>query len=88
MFDTVAAMRYEIDVLVNRPLDEQTARFLEAVVASANQVVRFRGDDRSIRLTVNVAGLNRDDAIRSAASEVARIFPGHRDEHYLDVRGE
>jgi hypothetical protein len=38
-------------------------------------VVRFDGDGSAIRLTVEVAGLSRTDAIRAAAGEVARILP-------------
>jgi N-acetylglutamate synthase/N-acetylornithine aminotransferase len=68
-------MLYEVDVTVPRPLDERTRQVLDACRRGANQVVRFDGDGRSIRLTVEVAGLSRTEAIRAAAGEVARILP-------------
>jgi HSP20 family molecular chaperone IbpA len=58
---------FEVDVLLNQGLDESTRRFLQSVQASANRVIRFDGDDRSVRLTVDVAGMTRDEAIRAAA---------------------
>jgi hypothetical protein len=72
-------MHYEVDVTIPRPLDEPTTRFLEAVCRSANRVSRFRGDGTGIHLTVEVSGMCRDDAIRSAVREVAGIFPGRTD---------
>jgi len=86
MFATVARMRYEVDVTIPRPLDERTRRFLAAVQRSANRVIRFSGDRASVRVTVEVAGLCREDAIRSAAGEVARIFPASVDEKYGEPR--
>jgi hypothetical protein len=79
-------MHFEVDVTVSRPLDERTDRFLSDVTRSANQVVRYRGDDRSVTLTVEVAGLCREDALRAAAGEVARIFPASSDERYGEPR--
>jgi hypothetical protein len=79
-------MHYEVDVIVPHPLDDRNRRFLASVQRSANRVVRFRGDDRSITVTVEVAGLCREDALRAAAGEVARIFPASRDEKYSDPR--
>ena len=79
-------MRYEVDVTVQHALDANTGRFLDSVQRSANRVLRFRGDDRTITLTVEVAGLCRDDAIRGAAGEVARIFPAICDEKYSEPR--
>jgi hypothetical protein len=75
-------MRYEVDVTIPRPLDEPTSRFLEAVCRSANRVNRFRGDSAGIHLTVDVSGMCREDAIRSAVREVAAIFPGRTDGTY------
>jgi hypothetical protein len=75
-------MHYEVEVTLPRALDDQTRRFLDAVQRSANQLVRFGGDNASIRLTVEVAGMCREDAIRAAAGEVARIFPACNDEKY------
>jgi hypothetical protein len=77
---------FEVDVLLNQGLDESTRRFLQSVQASANRVIRFDGDDRSVRLTVDVAGMTRDEAIRAAAGEVSRIFPASSDEKYLEIR--
>jgi hypothetical protein len=86
MFDTFTTMLYEVDVVIVKPLNDTNRRFLEAVQRSANRVVRFGGDGRSIRLTVEVAGLCREDAIRSAAREVARIFPSAQNEKYSEPR--
>jgi hypothetical protein len=69
-------------VTLPRALDDQTRRFLDAVQHSANRLVRFGGDSTSIKLTVEVAGMYREDAIRAAAGEVARIFPACNDEKY------
>lgn len=64
------------------PLDDGTRRFLGSVQRSSNRLVRFDGDNASIKLTVEVAGMHREDAIRAAAGEVARIFPNSNDEKY------
>jgi len=72
-------MHYEVDVTIPRPLDAATARFLDAVCRSANRVRRFRGDAAGIHLTVDVSGMCREDAVRSAVREVAGIFPGRAD---------
>jgi hypothetical protein len=56
-------MQYEVDVTIPKALDDRTRRFLEAVQNSANRVIRFDGDAGSIRLTVEVAGQCRDDAL-------------------------
>ena len=77
-------MHYEVDVVVRHPLDERTRRFLTDVQRSANQVVRFRGDERAVCVTVEVAGQCRDDAIRAAARQIARIFPASQDEKYSE----
>jgi hypothetical protein len=79
-------MQYEVDVTVQHALDERTERFLTSVQRSANRVLRFRGDHRTVTLTVEVAGLCREDAIRGAAGEVARIFPASCDEKYSEPR--
>ena len=78
-------MHYEVDVVIPRALDDTTRRFLEAVQSSANRLVRFRGDRESVRLTIDAVGMTRDEAIRAAAGEVARIFPGNL-ERYVEVR--
>ena len=79
-------MIYEVEVTLPRALDDQTRRFLDAVQRSANRLVRFGGDSASIKLTVEVAGMCREDAIRAAAGEVARIFPASNDEKYGEPR--
>ncbi len=79
-------MQYEVDVTIPRPLDQSSRRFLDAVQRSANRVIRFGGDDRSIRLTVEVSGMCREDAVKAAAGEVARIFPASNDERYSEPR--
>jgi hypothetical protein len=79
-------MHYEVDVTIPKALDATTERFLDAVQHSANNVVRFTGTEGSIRLTVEVAGMCREEAIRAAAGEVARIFPASNDEKYGEPR--
>lgn len=79
-------VRYEVDVTIAKPLDDRNRQFLDAVQRSANRVVRFSGDDAKIKLTVEVAGLCREDAVRAAAGEVARIFPNSTDEKYGEPR--
>jgi hypothetical protein len=77
---------YEVEVTLPRALDDQTRRFLDAVQHSANRLVRFGGDGSSTKLIVEVAGMCREDAIRAAAGEVARIFPASSDEKYGEPR--
>ncbi len=79
-------MLYEIDVTIAKPLDERNRLFLTEVQRSANRVVRFSGTATGIRLTVLVAGMDRNDAIRAAAREVAAIFPASVDEKYGEPR--
>jgi hypothetical protein len=86
MFDRVPGMRYEVDVTIARPLDQRVRRFLDSVQHSANRVTRFAGGQRSITITVEVAGNCRTDALRAAAGEVARIFPGCSHEKYGEPR--
>ena len=68
-------MHYEVDVIVQHPLDERSRQFLSDVQRSANRVLRFRGDDRTITVTVEAHAYDRDGAVRSAVGEVARIYP-------------
>jgi hypothetical protein len=82
MFATVTHVHYEVEVILPKSLDDQTRRFLVAVQRSANRLVRFSGDSTSTKLTVEVAGMCREDAVRAAAGEVARIFPASSDEKY------
>ena len=86
MFATVLFMHCEVAVTIPKALDDQTRRFLDAVQRSANRLVRFSGDGRSIKLIVEVSGMRRDDAVRAAAGEVARIFPACNDEKYGEPR--
>ncbi|MGH9079256.1 MAG: hypothetical protein ACRDYE_04095 [Acidimicrobiales bacterium] len=79
-------MKYEVDVCIGKPLDERTRRFLETVQHSANRVIRFAGGQRSLTITVEVTGAGRTDALRAAAGEVARIFPGCVNEKYGEPR--
>lgn len=86
MFATVPFMHSEVAVTIPKALDDQTCRFLDAVQRSANRLVRFSGDNTSIKLIVMVAGMCREDAVRAAAGEVARIFPASSDEKYGEPR--
>jgi hypothetical protein len=79
-------MRFEVDVTIPKSLDDRTERFLEAARRSANRLIRFKGGTESISLTVEVAGMGREDAIRSAAREVAGIFPACENEKYSEPR--
>jgi len=75
MFATVGSMHFEVDVIVQHPLDDQAERFLSSVQKSANRVIRFRGDDRQIVVTVEAHALDRHGAVRAAVQEVAHIYP-------------
>jgi hypothetical protein len=79
-------MRYQVDVVIPEPLNDLNRRFLDAVQRSANRLVGFRGDDKSITLTVEVSGMGQEDALRAASSEVARIFPACNDKRYGEPR--
>jgi hypothetical protein len=79
-------MHYEVDVIIPTGLNSQTRRFLDSVQRSANRVVRFAGDSGSTTLTVEVAGMCRDDAVRAAAGEVVRIFPACRNASFGEPR--
>lgn len=68
-------MHFEVDVVVQHPLDERSCRFLTDVQGSANRVLRFRGDDRTITVTVEAHAYDEDGAVVSAMAEVARIYP-------------
>lgn len=68
-------MHFEVDVVVQHPLDQQADRFLTSVQRSANRVLRFRGDDQRIVLTVEAHGYDREGAVRAAIREVAHIYP-------------
>ena len=81
-------MRYEVEVIMPKPLDDATRRFLDAVQRSANQLVSFSGDRTSTTLVVEVAGMAPEDAVRAAAGEVARIFPNSNDEKYGEPRAQ
>ena len=59
-------MHFEVDVVVQHPLDEQASRFLSTVQKSANRVVRFRGDDHRIVVTVEAHAYDRAGAVRAA----------------------
>ena len=75
MFDTVMPMVYQVDVVVEHPLDEQAKRFLTSVQRSANRVIRFSGNDRCIVVTVEAHAYDREGAVRAAIQEVAHIYP-------------
>ena len=68
-------MHFEVDVIVQHPLDAQAERFLSSVQRSANRVIRFRGDDHQIVVTVEAHALDREGAVRAAVQEVAHIYP-------------
>ncbi len=86
MFATVVGVRYEVDVTIPQSLDGTTERFLESARRSANRLIRFTGGADSINLTVEVAGMCREDAIRAAVREVAGIFPACENEKYNEPR--
>ena len=86
MFDTVAHMHFEVDVIVRHPLDPQSERFLSSVQRSANRVIRFRGDEQRIILTVEAHAYDRVGAVRVAIQEVAHIYPMTRFEPTGDPR--
>lgn len=69
-------MHYEVDLIVQLPFDDAAGKFLTSVQRSANQVLRFRGNDSTITITVEAHAMDRDGAIRAAQSEIGRIYPG------------
>jgi hypothetical protein len=75
MFDIVRPVHFGVDIEVQHPLDEQTRRFLTAVQRSANRVLRFRGDERTIIVTVEAHAYDREGAVSAAIREVAHIYP-------------
>lgn len=62
-------------MLVQHPLDEQAERFLTSVQRSANRVIRFRGDDLRIVVTVEAHAYDREGAVRAAVQEIAHVYP-------------
>jgi hypothetical protein len=75
MFDIVRPVHFEVDVEIQHPLDVQAKRFLTDVQRSANRVLRFRGDDRRIIVTVEAHAYDRGGAVSAAIREVAHIYP-------------
>jgi hypothetical protein len=75
MFDTVASRHFEVDVVVQHPLDQQAERFLTSVQRSANRVLRFHGDNERIVVTVEAHAYDREGAVRAAIQEVVHIYP-------------
>ena len=63
-------------MVVQLPFDEITERFLTSVQRSANQVLRFHGDDSTITITVEAHAMDLEGAVRAARGEIARIYPG------------
>jgi hypothetical protein len=68
-------MHYEVEVTVPLPLDDRAHRILTEAQRSANQVLRFHGDDRATTVTVEAHALDPEGAVRAARGEVARIYP-------------
>jgi hypothetical protein len=68
-------VHFEVDVEIQHPLDEHGRRFLTDVQRSANRVLRFRGDDRTIVVTIEAHAHDREGAISAAVREVAHIYP-------------
>jgi len=71
-------MRYEVDVIVHHPLNSQVERFLASIQRSANTVLRYRGDDKQIVLTVEAHAYDPEGARRTAVQEVAHVYPLER----------
>lgn len=68
-------MRFEVDVIVQHALDANAERFLASVQRSANRVIRYRGNDHRIVVTVEAHAFDQEGAIRAAAQEVAHLYP-------------
>ncbi len=66
-------MHFEVDISVPRPLDDRSLRFLTDVQRSANRVLRLRGDDECITLTVEARGLDGAAALRIASREAGQV---------------
>ena len=60
---------------VDHPLDERAKRFLIDVQRSANRVLRFRGNEQNIIITVEAHAYDPEGAARAAVREVAHIYP-------------
>jgi hypothetical protein len=56
MFDATHFV-YEVDVTIPGPLDDRTGVFLDAVLHSANGVIRFKGDGVAITPKVRGGGV-------------------------------
>jgi hypothetical protein len=69
-------MHYEVDMVVQLPFDDNAKRFLTSVQSSANQVLRFDGDDSTITITVEAHAMDLGGAVRAAQGEIGRIYPG------------
>jgi hypothetical protein len=68
-------MRYEVDVLVHHPLDENARAFLDSVIPSANQVLRYRAEGERMVVTVEAHALDEEGALPAAIREIARVYP-------------
>jgi len=68
-------MHFEVDVIVQHPLDDQARRFLTSVQKSANQVLRFQGDHERIAITVEAHAYDEAGALKAAIQEVGHIYP-------------
>jgi hypothetical protein len=68
-------MRYEVDVLVHHPLDENARAFLDSVIPSANQVLRYRAEGDLMVVTVEAHAMDAKGALPAAIREMARVYP-------------
>jgi hypothetical protein len=68
-------MHYEVDMVIQLPFYDNAKRFLTSVQSSANQVLRFRGDD-TITITVEAQAMDLEGAVKAAHGEIGRIYPG------------
>jgi hypothetical protein len=68
-------VRYEVDVLVHHPLDDNARRLLDSVIHSANRILRYREDDDRMVLTVEAHAMDTEGALPAAIREVAKVYP-------------
>ena len=73
MFDTVAPCTSRSTW--SSTTRSMNRRCLSSVQRSANRVLRLRGDDHRIVVTVEAHAYDREGAVRAAIQEVAHIYP-------------
>jgi hypothetical protein len=78
---------FEIDLRFNRPLDERTRQHLNyALDDPVLGLLRWRGDDAHVVLTLCVDHTDRTEALRLAARHVAMLWPNRIPDDIEEIR--